>query len=349
MPSYLTPHSTAPGATLEDDRGPGCSAAADRPIGGRVVVVEGAWLKVARIFDEFWIDAQPLEAPEVFIADLDNRGTRADLFTFAQALPETGQKFQYPTEWDNLAVAPTLEFATWWDGLPQETRKNVRRAQRRGLIVRADGFDDELVRGIKGVYDETPIRQGRRFWHYGKDLETIKRENSSYLARSQFLAAYHADELVGFLKMVYVGQSARIMQILAKNYHFDKRPINALLAKAVEICSERRIEQLVYGQYIYGKNAGSQVTEFKRRNGFHQVLLPRYYIPLNLKGRLALAANLHRGLKALLPAPVLSGLQRARQAVYQRTILRSNSPARGQRPDAPASVRGAVSEPLADE
>ena len=35
-------------------------------------------------------------------------------------------------------------------------------------------FDDALVRGISRIYDETPTRQGRRFWHYGKDLDAAK-------------------------------------------------------------------------------------------------------------------------------------------------------------------------------
>jgi hypothetical protein len=318
-------------ATIEHKPSAGGSGASNVRIGDREVVIEGKWLKVARIFDECWIEGQPVEAPEAFLASLKRYGARSDLFTFTQALPETDRKFDYTVEWDNLAVAPTTDFSTWWEGLPQESRKNVRRAERRNLVVRAVEFNNDLVRGIKGIYDETPIRQGRRFWHYGKDLETVKRENFSYLERSQFIGAYYKDELVGFLKMVYVGPTARIMQILAKNCHFDKRPVNALLAKAVEICSKRTTASLIYGQYIYDKKADSPVTEFKRRNGFHQLLLPRYYIPLSLKGRVALATRLHRGLKALLPGRVLSALLVIRQSVYARTVLRSKGTNRNER------------------
>jgi hypothetical protein len=181
------------------------------------------------------------------------------------------------------------------------------------------------VRGIKDLYDETPIRQGRRFWHYGKDIETVRRENSSYLDRSQFIVVYHQEELIGFLKMVYVGSTARIMQILSKEQHFDKRPTNALLAKAVEVCSKRSISQLIYGQYIYDNKTDSPVTEFKRRNGFHEVLLPRYYIPVTNKGRAAVALGLHRGLKSRLPRPVVSWALGVRTSFYERFVLRSKS------------------------
>lgn len=311
----------------------------------RLIITEGKWIKTAKILDEIWIEGQAVTAPEAFVSKLKRSELKADLFTFAQSLPDADPKFSYPVEWDNIAVAATKDFSAWWDSLPQESRKNVRRAERRGLVVKCVEFSDELVRGIKEIYDETPIRQGRRFWHYGKDLATVKRENATYLPRSQFIAAYHNDELAGFIKMVYVGPTARIMQILAKNRHFDKRPVNAMLAKAVEVCSKRPVAHLIYSQYVYDGIPDSPVTEFKRRNGFHQVLLPRYYVPLSFKGRLAIATNLHRGLKARVPGSVLSNLRRLRESFYKKTVLRS---AAGEgSADSAATSKSSVEEPVA--
>lgn len=307
----------------------------------RKVVSEGKWLKIASVHDEVWLEGQPVEDPEAFVQVLKQGSLRADIFTFAQALPQSEPQYKFHFEWDNYAVAPTSDFKAWWEGLPQESRKNVRRSERRGAATKAVEFSDALVHGIKEIYDETPVRQGRRFWHYGKDFETVKRDNSSYLERSQFIGVYHSDKLIGFLKMVFVGPTARIMQILSRNEHFDKRPTNALLAKAVEICSQRSISNLVYGQYIYDNKADSPVTEFKRRNGFQQVLLPRYYIPLSAVGRMALAAGLHRGLKSRLPAPVLSCALGIRNAVYERFLNRSKG---ASSPAKPASENGADSE-----
>ena len=51
----------------------------------------------------------------------------------------------------------------------------------------------------------------------------------------------------------------------------------------------------------YGEESPGQLTEFKRRNGFEQILLPRTYIPLTAKGRVALRLKLHRGTWAMLP------------------------------------------------
>jgi len=289
----------------------------------RRIVCGGEWLKVAQVHDEQWLEEEAVDDPEEFVSALRRSGFKADVFTFGQALPATAPKYHYHLEWDNLAVASTNDYSSWWEGLPQESRKNVRRAERRGLVVKAVDFNDELARGIKDIYDETPVRQGRRFWHFGKDLETVKRENSSYLERSQFIGTYYNDELIGFLKMVYVAHVARIMQIVAKNQHVDKRPTNALLAKAVEQCSQKSVDHLIYGQFVYGKKHNSPVTEFKRRNGFYQVLMPRYYIPLSLKGRIAVAAGLHRGAKHLLPESMLSFLLAMRQSFYQRFLFHS--------------------------
>jgi hypothetical protein len=289
-----------------------------RQVGQRLIICGGKWVRVARIHDEDWCEGQPVEDPQGFVAALGPAGVRADVFTFSQALPETQPKYSYHFEWENLAVAPTSDFAAWWESLPQESRKNVRRAERRGVVVMPVSLDDNLTLGIKAIYDETPVRQGRRFWHYGKEESAIRRQNASYLDRSQFIAAVHGDELIGFLKMVYAGRTARIMQILSKNKHFDKRPTNALLAKAVEICSQRGVLSLIYGQYIYGKKSDSPVTEFKRRNGFEQVLLPRYFVPLNVKGKFAIAVGLHRSVRNLLPKWVVSPLLGVRQFIYRQ-------------------------------
>ena len=96
------------------------------------------------------------------------------------------------------------------------TKKCTSRSQRRGVEVRPVAFDDELVAGICTIYNESPVRQGRKFWHYGKPPTRVKEENSSYLDRSIFVGAYLGTELIGFVKFVQVGRVARVMQIPSK-------------------------------------------------------------------------------------------------------------------------------------
>ena len=112
------------------------------------------------------------------------------------------------------------------------------------------------------------------------------------------------------------------MQILSKNAHSDKRPTNALIAKAVEISEQRGMSHLIYCKYVYGKNAKSDLTEFKRRNGFEQLLYPRYYVPLTIKGRLALRLKLHNGIGGLVPSRFWPVLMNARAKFFEIAIRR---------------------------
>jgi hypothetical protein len=287
-------------------------------IAGHTIVSNGSWLKIAEIHDEVW-QAEQIADPEFVVEKLKQQPIKADIFTFAQKLPDVTPKYKWRVAWDNLAVIPIITFNDWWEKrLPQETRKNVRRSGRRGVITQVISIDDEVAHGLKQIYDETPFRQGRKFWHYGKSVEAVKRENSSYNERSTVIGAYVNNQLIGLLKMVHVGQTASIMQIISQNRHFDKRPANALLAKAVEICEQNRLVHFVYGQYTYGKNYDAPLTEFKRRNGFEQMLVPRYYIPLTLKGKIALRLNLHMGLRHFIPQPFESTILKCRSRFYHK-------------------------------
>jgi hypothetical protein len=294
-------------------------------IDSRTVIISGRWLRAAHILGEDWLPGELVPDPDMIVSKLKEARLGADLFVFAQPIADPTPKFsQYHMEWDNVAVIPLTTYDEWWKGLSQESRRNVRLAQKRGARVEVVPFDDDLVRGIKGIYDETPWRQGRRFCHYGKDLETVKQDNSSYLERSDFLGAYFEQELIGFLKMVYVGQHASIMQILSKNKYFDRRPTAALIAKAVEVCCQKGMKHLMYCKYVYGRKAHSSLTEFKRRLGFQALTYPRYYVPLSAKGALAIKLRLHRELLDLLPEAVTETLLNLRARYYAFRSDRQN-------------------------
>ena len=299
---------------------------------GRTVVVTGKRIRMAQVKDEEVMEGVTVAAPETFIAKLKESELKADVFTFAQRPPEITPKYGYHLEWENWAVAPTTSFNEWWENrLPQETRKNVRRAAKRGVVVKIVPFDDNFVRGVHRIYNETPVRGGRFFWHFGKDVETIKRGLTTYLDRSDFIGAYWNEELIGFIKIVYVDDIANLIHIISMNEHYDKRPMNALIAKAVELCQEKGISQLVYGRFVYGNNRQGSFVEFKRRNGFEQVNFPRYYVPLSLKGKVFVNLHLYRGLSGLIPEPLLQPLLRFRtwycKAISTKlTLQRKNSP-----------------------
>jgi hypothetical protein len=278
--------------------------------------INGRFLKIAGLRDEELVEGKNLLEPIALIEALQQTRQLADILTFPQRSAKPNREFDYPFEWDNEAIISISTFQAWWDQLPQETRRNVRRAEKKGIVVRSVEFDDELVRGIKEIYDESPARQGRSFAHYGKPFEVIKAECSTYLERSTFLGAYLGSELVGFLKMVRVDSSGSILHILSKLAHHDKRPTNALICKAVETCVNNGFSELVYCKYSYGKGDQDPLSAFKRHNGFIRTDFPRYYVPLTKKGRLAIALNCHLGMKNLVPSPILALLRRTRTWYY---------------------------------
>jgi hypothetical protein len=89
------------------------------------------------------------------------------------------------------------------------------------------------------------------------------------------------------------------MNFLSKVSHRDKAVNNAIVAKAVQICADRKLKCLVYG--VWGSGGTRGLVEFKVANGFECVEVPRYFVPLNSLGRLALKAGVHRGLVHAMP------------------------------------------------
>jgi hypothetical protein len=199
------------------------------------------------------------------------------------------------------------------------------------VVIKVIPFDDDLVKGVHRIYNSIQVRDGRLFWHYGQDLDSVRRSLGTYLDRSEFIGAYLGEELIGFLKMVYVDDTATIFHIISMDEHYDKRPQNALIAKAAEVCGQKAISHLIYGKFIYGNKHRSSLVEFKRRNGFQQVNFPRYYIPLTMMGELFVRLRLYRGVGGLLPEPILYVALSCRDWYYKRistnlTLQRKTSP-----------------------
>ena len=288
-------------------------------IDARTIIATGKWLKIAAVHDEDLVEGATVPDPQAFVSRLKQTGLNADIFTFAQKLPDATPRFPYHHELDNFAVIPITTFSEWWEKrIESSVRRAVRKATKAGVVVKLAEFDDTFVQGIVNINNETPIRQGRPFWHFQKSFDNVKRENSTYADRNDFLGAYYQNELIGFMRITYADRIANIVQLLCMIKHYDKRPANALIAKAVELCEQKGVSYLMYYNYVYN-DPKSSLTEFKRRNAFEQVLVPRYYIPLTLKGRIALNLGLHRGLAQRIPKPVLSQLLRLRSLWYART------------------------------
>ena len=251
------------------------------------VKVTGRILKTARLRNE-WTDFTT--DPKAFIDKMRQAGVGAALFTFLQEIHDLEPKHSYHQDHDSIAVIPVSTYDHWWKNqIPDKTRNMIRKATKSGVEVRLAPFDDDFVRGVMAIYQESPVRQGRRFWHYGKDFETNKRETGTFPERSQFIGAYHEGKIVGFAKLTRNANSASLMFIISMMAHRNKAPQNALIAKAVEICDAQGIPYLQYGSWSRGG-----LGDFKIKHGFVRFDVPRFYVPLNAIGRLALKWTLYR-------------------------------------------------------
>jgi hypothetical protein len=283
------------------------------------LIATGRRLRIAKIRGEEMRE-KAIEAPELYLeAVKKNKATlKADIFTFAQKLPTTDQLFQYRMERESIAAIPLVTFKQWWEGLPQESRKNARRAQKRGVTLSIRRLDPDVVEGIRSVNDDSPMRQGARNAYYGLTSEETVKRYGEFEGRCDFICAYSGEEMIGFLHLVYRENVAAILNLTVKPSQLDKRPANALVTKAVEICDSRGISHITYGNYNYGNKRDSSLREFKIRNGFEEILVPRYYVPLNMWGRICMGLNLHRGLIGILPPSVVAAGLRARAVWYKK-------------------------------
>lgn len=289
---------------------------------GARIISRGRLIRIAEVFDEYWLESADLPLYPALIDELRSRSDRPDIFTFAQRIPDTLVRFpEYQHETENYAVLELTSHEEWLRSrIPAATRRNIKAAAKRGVRVVVSEYDAAYVQGISAIYNEARIRAGRRFWHYGKDLSAVRDENGTYRERSTFLAAVYEGEMIGYMKIVWSGPNAAIMQILSKLAHRDLRPNNALMSEAVRQCCMHGAERLIYEKFDYGKKSGDSLTRFKQGNGFARVDLPRYYIPLTTRGSLALSAGMQHGLGERLPEWVAAPLRNARQRWYESKI-----------------------------
>jgi len=278
-------------------------------VDGKRILIEGEIPRIARLEQEWYED---VEDPRTLINQLSKSEPRPDILTFWQRLPDTEPKYSYRMELDSIAALPIKSYSLWWEKqIDRKARNKIRKAQKNGVVVKPATFDDRFVRGITSIFNETPIRQGRHYLHYGKDFETVKRQFSRFLFREELFGAYLGEELVGFIMLAYADNYAYLGQIISKIAHRDLAPNNLLLAKAVERCAEKGVPYLVYALWLE-----DSLGDFKRSNGFQKFDLPRYYVPLTSKGKLALKLGLHRGWKEAVPKPLRRPLKKLRSRWY---------------------------------
>ena len=63
---------------------------------------------------------------------------------------------------------------------------------------------------------------------------------------------------------------------------------------------------MTYGLFNYGSKGHSPLREFKERNGFGEMLVPYYYVPLSTWGQVCVNMKLYRGIREMLPKRIIT-------------------------------------------
>ncbi len=287
-----------------------------------LVIRKRVFVNVAQDAREYRRDFVPTRG---FLNKLVDRGV--DVFTFIErkwcfSIPELEES--WVKEKDNIALLQIKTYADWLGVVGKKTRNMIRKAEKSGVKTELVEANEKLAAGIWRIYNETPTRQERAFPHYGISLGEVKNIVRS-ATDDTFIGAFIGDELAGFIQLVYGDKVAIIQQILSFQKNSDKAVNNALIAKAIETCASRQVGWLMYGRM--GNHPS--LDSFKENNGFTKLSLPRYYIPLTRKGRIAVRIGLHKEFKDSLPEALKSPLfrvfnwvSRTKQRVRLRLFLK---------------------------
>jgi hypothetical protein len=238
--------------------------------------------------------------------------------TWCNTLPEL--PFKAKVCHDNVAIAEFDSYEDWLQQLPKETKMRLLKSKTKGLSVTvvnphapASPFNDTkigeaLAEGMRNIYNETPLRQYRRFKHYGISLQEVRQHvfttNNTLIGaylwteEKQNTEVYLKHKLVGFIELSCGDNTGAFKQILSLTSYRDTMPNNALIAKAVEVCASRGLNWLVYGRM--GNHPS--LDEFKKNNSFKKVIIKRFFVPLTLRGKIFLFFNLQRSIQDKVPS-----------------------------------------------
>ncbi len=254
-------------------------------------------INVARDYREYQKNVLPTDD---FLSKLHVRNV--DIFTFIERkwccplaiLPSVGAKTD-----DNIGLLEIKNYETWWGAIGKKTRNMIRKSEKDRVKVSVVTQSDKLAEGIWKIYNETPIRQGRAFPHFGEPLKHLA--DVMYLEKnSTYIGAFLDDALIGFVQLTHGDDIEILSNILSMQKHWDKSVNNALIAKTVEFCASNGNRWLMYGRI--GNHPS--LDKFKENNGFVKYPVTRFYIPITGKGRLAIHLGLHQELKDALPQSI---------------------------------------------
>src|SRR5262249_3555442 len=112
-------------------------------------------ISVVSLEDEWY---ENLNDPDEVISSLrGNPGFKPDIFTFWQRLPNIEPKYPFHTERESIAALRIESYDSWFNKqIKGAARNKIRKSEKAGVEVREVAFDDDFVRGVVKIFNETP-------------------------------------------------------------------------------------------------------------------------------------------------------------------------------------------------
>ena len=124
-------------------------------VSGKKIVIEGKVPRIARLEQEWYED---VEHPDKLVDALRTARSGADILTFWQRLPDLEPKYSYSVEPDPIAALPIKNYSFWWEKqIDRAARNKIRKAEKKGVIVKPARFDDRFVHQF-GLRDRLSFR-----------------------------------------------------------------------------------------------------------------------------------------------------------------------------------------------
>ena len=128
---------------------------------GQTYAIANGPVTVMGLEDDWFEDVND---PEMVIEVLkESSGFKPDIFTFWQRLPDVEPKHSFHIEWEEMAVLPIKSYDHWWNHqIKSRTRTQIRKAEKEGLVVKEASYNDDFVRGMTAIFNESAHAAGSK-------------------------------------------------------------------------------------------------------------------------------------------------------------------------------------------
>ena len=206
----------------------------------RTLQITGSVLKTARLRSELYVQLEDLDS---FCSRRSgHRCLRTDILTFLAGHQRPRPKITRSITRPKGSQYFRSRHMTSGSGcrLYNKPRNTLRKALKSGIEVRLEEFSESLLHGIKAIYDESPVRQGKRNRHYQERLGDNQKRARHVLGEKPVHRGLFFRRDDRLRESDVFSRFGSLHKFSLESQPSRQSANNAILAKAVEICAAER-------------------------------------------------------------------------------------------------------------